>query len=71
MAIRASLGPRKDRGLTALIMAAGSLKSIAAVLGIKPQAVAKWSRIPIDRVSDLEVAFGVPREVQRPDIHNK
>ena len=69
--MRSTLGARKDRGLAALILAAGSLKSIAAVLGIKPQAVAKWSRIPISRVRDLEVAFGVPRQVQRPDIHNK
>jgi DNA-binding transcriptional regulator YdaS (Cro superfamily) len=46
------------------------LAGIARELGVNKSAVTRWtqSRIPAERVSEIEKITGVPREVLRPDL---
>ena len=37
--------------------------------GITRQAVVQWRQVPVGHVPALERAFGIPREVIRPDIY--
>ena len=62
--------PAADPGKEAVLTAAGGLKPIAEALGISSPAVHKWPKIPAQRVIALELFTGVPRYVQRPDIHH-
>lgn len=46
----------------------GGLAQLASSLGIARQAIYQWSRIPVDRVADVERITGVSRTELRPDI---
>lgn len=46
----------------------GGASELARLIGISSQAVTQWRKIPIERVSDVERATGIPREELRPDI---
>lgn len=37
--------------------------------GITPQAISQWSRVPAERVLDVELVTGVSRHELRPDIY--
>lgn len=50
---------RTKRGLQA---------KVARDLGITRGAVAKWDRVPAERVVDVERATGIPRHELRPDL---
>lgn len=50
------------------IAAAGSSKTLAEKLRIKPQAVSQWDRVPASRVLDVERLTGISRHELRPDI---
>lgn len=41
---------------------------LAALLGVARQAVYQWSKIPAERVADIERLTGIPRAELRPDI---
>ena len=59
-----------DPGLRLAVAAAGgSMTHLAAMLGIRPQAVAQWDVIPIGRVIDVERETGIEREKLRPDMY--
>lgn len=60
--------PDKDAGLKLALEAAGSGKALAAALGISQAAVSQWTRIPVDRVVQVETITKVKREHLRPDI---
>jgi DNA-binding transcriptional regulator YdaS (Cro superfamily) len=47
---------------------AGSVKALAEMLNVTPQAISQWKRIPADRVPDLERVSGIPRHELRPDM---
>jgi len=47
----------------------GSLAKLADALGITRGAVAKWDRVPADKVLAVEANIGVPRHVLRPDLY--
>lgn len=49
----------------------GGQRALAEAMGITPQAVNKWktSRVPAERVLDLERVTGVSRHEIRPDIY--
>lgn len=54
----------------ALIRATPGLASrIAAALGISKQAVSQWTRVPAERVRDVETVSGIPAHRLRPDLH--
>lgn len=59
---------RKD-GLEEVLQTAGSLSAVADVLGITVQSVSQWGRIPEGHCQEIERAFGISREIQRPDIN--
>lgn len=44
-------------------------RDLARQLGITAQAVSQWSRVPVERVLDVERVSGVPRHELRPDIY--
>lgn len=46
----------------------GGAMKVAAELKIRPQAVYKWQKAPVERCADLERLTGVPRSELRPDI---
>jgi hypothetical protein len=42
--------------------------SLCALLGISKQAAWQWKRVPVEHVFAIEALFGIPREIQRPDV---
>lgn len=61
---------RKD-GLETLFQAAGTVTAVAERIGISVQTVSQWDRVPAEHCLALEAAFGVSREVLRPDIYGE
>lgn len=53
------------------ILAAGSGKSLAGILGVTPMAVSYWKArgIPARQAIAIEKATGVPRHELRPDLY--
>lgn len=47
----------------------GGMAQLAAKLGIARQAIYQWSRIPAERVVDVERVTGIPRAELRPDLY--
>jgi|GEM_PF-1889356 len=48
---------------------AGGVTVLARALGIKHPAIYRWTRIPAERVLDVEALTGIPCCVLRPDIY--
>lgn len=46
----------------------GGVAQLAEKIGVSRQAIYQWSRIPAERVVDVERATGIPRSELRPDI---
>lgn len=46
----------------------GLLTKLAASLGITQAAVSMWTRVPAERLPDVERITGIPRHHLRPDI---
>ena len=42
---------------------------IGRALGITPQAVSQWDKVPAERIVELEGFTGIPREKLRPDLY--
>lgn len=59
----------RDQGLSEAIAAAGGVSELARRLGIAQPSVSNWTRIPAERVREIEAATGVNREVLRPDLY--
>lgn len=53
------------------IEAAGGPTALGNALGCSSQAISQWSRIPADRVVDVERITGIPREELRPDLYRR
>ncbi len=47
----------------------GRITRLAGALGINPAAVSQWTRVPAERVLDVEAATGIPRTDLRPDLY--
>jgi DNA-binding transcriptional regulator YdaS (Cro superfamily) len=58
-----------DSGLRAAIKAAGTKYRLAKSIGIRPQTVQRWRRIPAERVLEIETALLIDREVLRSDLY--
>lgn len=62
--------PVEDRGLRLAIEAAGGSKyALAKLLGVTPQSLNTWRRIPVQRLVDVERATGIPREKLYPELY--
>ena len=59
----------KDGALERAIEAAGGGNKLAVGIGVTPQALSQWSKVPPLRVLDVERVSGVPRHELRPDIY--
>ena len=60
---------RAKQALERAIIAVGTAQELATRLGITPQALSQWDRVPPLRVLDVERATGVPRHELRPDMY--
>ena len=67
----AGMAEKNDIGLKKAIQAAGTGEKLAADLGITPQAISQWEKVPLNRVFDVERATGVPRHELRPDFFSE
>lgn len=47
---------------------AGGVVALSKSLGLSRGAVSQWSKVPIERVSEVSRLTGIPREHLRPDI---
>lgn len=47
----------------------GRMASLARLIGVTPQAIAQWDRIPAARIIDVEHATGIDRAKLRPDLY--
>jgi DNA-binding transcriptional regulator YdaS (Cro superfamily) len=59
----------KEPSLRRAIQAVKTADVLATKLGITPQALSQWDRVPPLRVLDVERITGVPRHELRPDIY--
>ena len=60
--------PDRDAALEAAIAKAGSSRALAQAIGVTPQALSQWRRVPLARVFDVERFSGIPRHELRPDF---
>jgi DNA-binding transcriptional regulator YdaS (Cro superfamily) len=60
-----------DRGLQEAIRAVGGVTELARRIGISQPSVSNWTRIPAERVLEVESATGMARAVLRPDLYDE
>lgn len=58
-----------DTALEAAIKSVGTAQKLAELIGVTPQAISQWDRVPALRVLKVEAVSGVSRHDQRPDIY--
>src|SRR3974377_1026552 len=58
-----------DRGLQEAIRAVVGFTQLARRIGISQPSVSNWTRVPAERVLQVENASGIARAVLRPDLH--
>ncbi|MBB3771554.1 DNA-binding transcriptional regulator YdaS (Cro superfamily) [Angulomicrobium tetraedrale] len=59
----------RDASLVSAIDRIGSAAKLATLVGVSPQALSQWRRVPPLRVLDVERVTGVPRHELRPDLY--
>jgi DNA-binding transcriptional regulator YdaS (Cro superfamily) len=59
----------KDEGLRLAVAKLGSFNALAKKLGISPQSLMEWRRIPSHRILQVEAVTKIPREQLRPDLY--
>jgi TorA maturation chaperone TorD len=58
-----------DRGLQEAIRAVGGVTELARRVGISQPSVSNWTRVPAERVLQVENASGIARTILRPDLY--
>jgi TorA maturation chaperone TorD len=58
-----------DRGLQEAIRAVGGVTELARRIGISQPSVSNWTRVPAERVLQVESASGIARTILRPDLY--
>lgn len=56
------------RGVRMAVDAAGGHRRLGRLLNVTHQAIGQWEAVPGERLVEIEVLTGVPREEMRPDI---
>jgi DNA-binding transcriptional regulator YdaS (Cro superfamily) len=59
----------RDPALSKAIEAVGNKSVLARHLGLTPQAIDQWRKVPAERVLQVERASGVSRHLLRPDLY--
>lgn len=59
----------RDPGLQQVIRTAGGVRGLSRLLGISQPAVSNWTRVPAERILQVESLTGVPRFLIRPDLY--
>lgn len=54
-----------------VVAAAGGAAELSRRLNITRSAVSQWTKIPAERVAEVEAATGIPPHEQRPDLFRK
>jgi TorA maturation chaperone TorD len=60
-----------DRGLQEAIRAVGGVTELARRIGISQPSVSNWTRVPAERVLQVESASGIARATLRPDLYTE
>jgi TorA maturation chaperone TorD len=60
-----------DRGLQEAIRAVGGVTELARRIGISQPSVSNWTRVPAERVLQVENASGIARSILRPDLYTE
>lgn len=61
-----------EKAVQRAIARAGGMRPLANAIGVTYQAIQAWrKRIPAERVFDVELATGIPKEELRPDLFAK
>lgn len=47
----------------------GGIVKLSEALGLSRGAVSQWTKVPAERVLEVERLTGIPREILRPDIY--
>lgn len=63
--------PERETGLLLAVQAAGGFSALARVLGISPQGLWQWERVPAERLLQVEAVTKIPREKLRPDLYRR
>src|SRR5262245_9773135 len=58
-----------DNGLKTAIETVGGVRALASLLGLIPQSIYQWRRVPAKWIVQIEEFTGVPREVLRPEFY--
>jgi DNA-binding transcriptional regulator YdaS (Cro superfamily) len=58
-----------DNGLRTAIETVGGVRGLANLLGLNPQSIYRWRRVPAKWIVQIEEFTGVPREVLRPEFY--
>jgi DNA-binding transcriptional regulator YdaS (Cro superfamily) len=61
--------PTRDPILARAIDGAGGVAALAKALDISSQSISGWSRVPAERVLQVERLSGVSRHELRPDLY--
>lgn len=61
----------RDAPLLKAIKTAGGEARFAEALGVTPQTLYQWKRVPPHRVLQVEAITGIRREELRPDLYPK
>lgn len=59
----------REEGLLLAIKAAGGIRALARELGMSPQALSEWRRVPADRILQVEAVTKISRKKLRPDLY--
>lgn len=59
---------RMEEALEKAIAKYGSARAFAIAIGVTPQAVSQWQKVPAGRVLAVEALTGIGRHELRPDI---
>jgi DNA-binding transcriptional regulator YdaS (Cro superfamily) len=57
------------RGVKLAVDAIGGHRKLGRLLGISHQAIGHWEYVPAERLIEIEILTGVPREEMRPDLY--
>lgn len=59
----------RPKPIIVAIEKAGSVKALAGLIGVTPQCISQWKRVPVEHVRIIENITGMPRHEIREDVY--